>query len=75
LIIKTAEVSARGNQYSGIVTLKLTQAPDGWTYRVAEVRDKGFTLTWRAKTPQGASRKLQDVYASDAWNFSVKETG
>ena len=74
VIIKRAEVSARGERYQGIVTLTLIQAPDGWTYRVEEMRDEAFTLTWRTKTPEGATRKLQDVYASDAWHLKIKET-
>lgn len=75
MIIKTAEVSARGERYQGIVTLTLMHDPDGWTYRVKEVRGEAFTLTWRAKTPEGASRKLQDVYPPEVWKLSVKETG
>lgn len=75
MIIKAAEVSARGERYSGKVRLTLTREPDGWTYRVEEMRDENFTLTWRARTPEGATRKLQDVYDSDVWNLAVTETG
>jgi len=75
VIIKTAEVSARGERYCGIVRLTLTREPDGWTYRVEDVRDENFTLTWRARTPEGATRKLRDVYDPDVWHLAVKETG
>lgn len=75
MIIKTAEVSARGERYRGKVTLTLTREQDGWTYRVEEVDDAHFTLTWRARTPEGATRKLKDVYAADVWDLAVKETG
>ena len=75
MIIKTAEVSARGERRCGIVTLALTEEPDGWTYRVEDMRDEHFTLTWRAKSPESATRKLQDVYRADVWHLTVKETG
>lgn len=75
MIIKQAEVSARGERFRGVVTLTLTQEADGWTYRVDEMRDERFTLTWRAKTPEGASRKLQDLYSADVWEIAIKETG
>lgn len=75
MIIKTAEVRARGERYRGTVVLTLTREPDGWTYRVEEMPDENFTLTWRARTPEGATRKLQDVYAADVWHLAVKETG
>ena len=75
MIIKTAEVSARGERYRGTVTLTLIRERDGWTYRVEEIHDGPFTLTWRAKTPEAASRKLEDVYAADVWHLAVKETG
>lgn len=75
MIIKTAEISARGEQFRGVVTLTLVREPDGWTYRVEQVRGEPFTLTWRAKTPEGATRKLQDVYRSDVWRLSIQETG
>jgi len=74
VIIKMAEVSARGERYSGVVRLTLTEEPDGWTYGVDGMREDRFVLTWRTKTPEGASRKLQDVYDPKAWELSVKET-
>lgn len=74
VIIKTAEVSAQGEKYSGIVQLTLTEESDGWTYRVEGMRDNQFTLTWRARTPEGASRKLQDVYDPQVWQLTIKET-
>lgn len=75
MIIKMAEVSALGERYSGVVKLTLMQEPDGWTYGVDGMRDDQFVLVWRAKTPEGASRKLQDVYDPSAWELTVKETG
>lgn len=75
MIIKTAEVSARGERFRGVVTLTLVEVRDGWTYRVEGMRDECFTLTWRAKTPEGASRKLQDVYPPEVWQLSVREAG
>jgi hypothetical protein len=75
VIIKRAEVSARGARYHGVVTLILTQEADGWTYRVDDMQDERFTLTWRARTPEGASRKLQDVYDPKTWDMTIKETG
>ena len=74
VIIKTAEVSAQGEKYSGIVRLTLTEESDGWTYRVEDMRDNQFTLTWRARTPERASRKLQDVYDPQVWQLTIKET-
>ena len=75
VIIKVAEVSARGERYSGVVRLTLTEEPDGWTYDVDGMREDRFVLVWRAKTPEGASRKLQDVYDPKAWKLTVKATG
>lgn len=74
MIIKVAEVSARGERYSGVVRLTLTEEPDGWTYGVDGMREDRFVLTWRAKTREGASRKLRDVYDPKAWELTVKET-
>ena len=74
VIIKRAEVSALGERYSGIVTLTLTEEPDGWTYSVDGMREEGFTLTWRARSPEGASRKLEDVYDPQDWQLTIKET-
>ena len=45
-----------------------------WTYRVEDMRDNQFTLTWRARTPERASRKLQDVYDPQVWQLTIKET-
>jgi hypothetical protein len=75
LIIKRADVSARGERYSGVVTLTLVEEPDGWTYNVDGMPDERFLLTWRAKTPEGASRKLQDVYDPKDWQLTVTENG
>ncbi len=74
MIIKLAEVSALGERYSGVVTLTLVKEPDGWTYRVDGMQDDRFTMTWRAKTPQKASRKLQDVYDPKVWQLTIKES-
>ena len=74
VIIKQAEVSARGEKYSGIVTLTLIQETDGWTYRVDGMSDDRFTLTWRARSPEGATRKFQDAYDPKVWRITVKES-
>ena len=73
LIIKVAEVSARGERYNGVVRLTLTEEPDGWTYDVDGMRGDRFLLIWRTKTPEGASRKLKDVYDPKSWQLMVKE--
>jgi hypothetical protein len=73
-VIKTAEVSALGKNYSGTVQLRLTKEFDGWTYRVEGMTEDDFTLTWRARSPEGASRKLQDVYDPQTWQLTIKET-
>lgn len=73
VIIKVAEVSARGERHSGVVRLTLTEEPDGWTYGVDGMREDRFLLLWRTKTPEGASRKLQDVYDPKSWQLTVKE--
>ena len=73
MVIKIAEVSARGERCQGIVTLTLSKEADGWTYRVEGMQDEHFTMTWRARTPEGASRKLQDVYDPAVWDMTVKE--
>ena len=73
-IIKTAEVSTRGGHDRGIVTLSLTKEGDGWTYLVDGMRDHRFTLSWRSKTREGASRKLRDAYDPKIWQLTVKET-
>jgi hypothetical protein len=74
VVIKQAEVSALGKRYSGVVTLTLTQEPDGWTYWVDGMSNDRLTLTWRARTPEGATRKLQDVYDPKVWRLTVTET-
>ena len=75
MVIKTVEVSARGAHSHGVVTLNLTQTPAGWTYRVDGMQDEAFTLTWHARSPEGASRKLQDVYDPTIWKLTITETG
>jgi len=74
VIIKVAEVSARGERYQGVVTLTLSNEPDGWTYRVDGMQDDQFTLSWRARSPEGASRKLQDVYDPAIWELIIRQT-
>ena len=73
MIIKVAEVSARGERYQGVVTLTLSNETDGWTYRVDGMQDERFTLTWRARSPEGASRKLQDAYDPDIWDLTIRQ--
>jgi len=73
VIIKVAEVRARGKRFQGVVTLTLAQEPDGWTYRVDGMRDERFTLAWRARSPEGASRKLKDVYDPAVWEMTIRQ--
>lgn len=73
MIINKVEVSATGENYSGIVLLTLVQKDDGWTYEVDNMTDGGFALTWRAKTAEQASRKVQNIYRDKTWNFKIKE--
>jgi hypothetical protein len=73
VIIKVAEVSVRGERYQGVVTLTLSKETDGWTYRVDGMQDERFTLTWRARSPEGASRKLQDAYDPEIWNLTIRQ--
>lgn len=74
VIIKVADVSARGERYSGVVRLILTKEMDGWTYLVDGMRDDRFLLAWRAKSPEGATRKLKDVYAPNDWKLTIQES-
>lgn len=73
MIIRKACVSARGEQYSGVVHLELLETPAGWTYRVAGMTTGELNLTWHATTPEKASRKLQDVYNDRRWNLQIIE--
>jgi hypothetical protein len=70
-IIHKVEVSAKGKNYSGIVTLNLLQKDDGWTYEVDQMTSGTFLLTWRTKTPEQASRKLLDIYKDEVWNLKI----
>lgn len=71
MIIHKAEASAKGKNYSGVVSLTLVQKQDGWTYEVDNVTGDNLALTWRAKTPEKASAKLQDSYKDEVWNFKI----
>lgn len=73
MIIRSAKVSARGNQYSGVVCLDLVETSDGWTYRVDGMSTGALHLTWCAPTPEKASRKLQDVYSDRRWDLQIIE--
>jgi len=73
VIIKVAEVSASGERCQGVVTLTLSREPDGWTYRVDGMQDEWFTLPWRARSPEGATRKLKDVYDPAVWDMTVRQ--
>ena len=72
MIINKVDVSTKGKNYSGIVSLALVQKDDGWTYEVDNVTGGGFTLTWRTKTPEKASSKLRDIYEDEIWDFKIK---
>ncbi len=71
MIIHKAEASVRGERYSGVVGLTLVKEKDGWTYTVDKMQDENFTLTWRTKTPEKATSKLQDLYSSSVWKFKI----
>lgn len=73
MIIRKARVSARGEHYSGVVHLELVEDAAGWTYRVDGMTTGALNLTWHARTPEKASRKLQEVYSDQRWNLSIIE--
>ncbi|NQT10391.1 MAG: hypothetical protein HQ573_04380 [Desulfobacteraceae bacterium] len=73
MIINKVEVSAKGENHSGIVLLTLVQKDDGWTYEVDNMTGGNFALTWRAKTPEKASSKLRDIYKDEVWDFKIIE--
>ena len=71
MIIRKAQVSARGSRQRGVVQLDLVQTPEGWTYRVDGMTTGPFEMTWRARTPEKATRKLQDVYSDARWHLEI----
>ena len=73
MIIRKAEVSVRGSRYSGVVQLELVQTPEGWTYRIDGMTTGALEMTWRARTPEKATRKLQDVYSDAHWRLQIIE--
>lgn len=70
-IIRKARVRTVATPQQGGVTLDLVQTPEGWTYAVAETRGAPLRLTWRTKTPESATRKLQDIYNPRHWRLEV----
>jgi hypothetical protein len=74
MIIWKARVSAKGDRKIGVVTLSLEERQREWTYRVEDVSTGGFHLTWRAKSPEHATRKLMDVYHPDAWDLTAVDS-
>ena len=73
MIIRKAQVSASGPRYRGIVQLDLVETPEGWTYRIDGMTTGSLTMTWHARTPEKASRKLQDVYSDASWSLKIIE--
>ena len=73
MIIRKAQVSACGPRYSGVVQLDLIETPQGWTYRIDGMTTGPLTMTWHARTPEKASRKLQDVYSDQCWTLEIIE--
>jgi len=71
MIINKVEVSAKGKNHSGIVSLTLVKKEDGWTYIVGGMTDDDLPLTWRTKTSEQASMKLRDIYKDEIWNFKI----
>lgn len=74
MIIRRARASARGAQCRGTVTLELVKTPAGWTYQVDGMTTGGLNFTWHARTPEKASRKLQDIYGDRRWKLQILET-
>lgn len=70
-IIRKARVCTVAAPRQGSVTLDLVQTPEGWTYAVVETPGAPLRLTWRAKTPESATRKLQDIYDPHHWRLEV----
>ncbi len=73
MIIRKAQVSPRGRRASGVVQLDLVETPQGWTYRIDGMTTGPLELTWHARTPEKASRKLQDVYSEHQWHLKIIE--
>ncbi len=73
MIIRKAQVCARGSRYSGVVYLELLETPAGWTYRIDGMTTGPMEMTWYARTPEKASRKLQDVYSDQQWDLKIIE--
>jgi hypothetical protein len=73
IIIHKAEVSTKGEKYSGIVSLILVQKEDGWTYEVENMSQENLPLTWRTESPEKASSKLRDIYKDKVWDFKIVE--
>ncbi|MBL0715349.1 MAG: hypothetical protein JJV98_16790 [Desulfosarcina sp.] len=73
MIIRKAQVSARGGLYSGVVELDLVETTSGWTYRVDGMTHGPLMLTWHTPTPEKASCKLQDVYDDQHWTLKIIE--
>ena len=73
MIIRKAQVSASGPRYSGVVHLDLVETPQGWTYRIDGMTTGPLTMTWHARTPEKASRKLRDVYSDPSWTLEIIE--
>ena len=73
MIIRKAEVRARGSHYSGAVRLELVEKPEGWTYRIDGMTTGALEMTWRAGSPEKATRKLKDVYSGEHWRLKIIE--
>lgn len=73
MIINKVDVSTKGKNYSGIISLTLVKEEDGWTYKVGGMTGDDLLLTWRAKTPEKASSKLRDIYKDEVWDFKIIE--
>lgn len=69
--IRSARVSARQDRFRGAVELTLVNRPEGWTYAVDGITGGDFTLTWYARSPEQASRRLRDIYSGEEWEFTV----
>ena len=74
MIITTARVSAKGDNFSGYVGLRLVHREDGWTYEIQDMPSGPFTFTWRVKSAQKASDKLRDIYRQTVWHLEVITT-
>ena len=72
-IIRKVEVTTNKKNFEGTVSLVLVQKENGWTYEVEDMSHGNLPLTWRTRTPEQASKKLEDIYSNKIWNLKIIE--